>query len=54
MENCALASTPIHPFAVDFKPYEPEDQAPTELVKQYQLLIGSLLYLCNWTRPDMV
>ena len=35
MENCVLASTPIHPFVVDFKPYKLKDQAPTELVKRY-------------------
>ena len=53
MEDCTLASTPIYPFIVDFQPHDPEDKAPTELVKRYQLLIGSLLYPCNWTRPDI-
>src|ERR1700722_10953543 len=44
IEDCAPASTLIHPSIVDFKPHELKDQAPQELVKQYQSLIGSLLY----------
>jgi hypothetical protein len=53
MEDCTLASTPIYPSTVDFKLYNPEDKAPTEFIKQYQLLIGSLLYLYNWTWPNI-
>ena len=39
---------------VDFKPYKPKDQAPIKPIKQYQSLVGSLLYLYNWTQPDIV
>jgi hypothetical protein len=38
---------------VDFKARDFEDKALTKLVKRYQSLIGSLLYLCNWTQPNI-
>lgn len=51
MENCMPVATPMETGAVLVK--NPTDSKKFESATEYQSAIGSLLYLANFTRPDL-
>lgn len=52
MENCKPISTPMEPSGASFTP-RAEEQAPINLINEYQSLIGSIGYAANMTRADI-
>ena len=50
MENATGMSTPVDPSTKLLKPTEETEMVDSAL---YQSAVASLLYLSNWTRPDI-
>ena len=53
MEDCTPVKTPMEPHTLltAHRPGDPQDHVDKE---RYQHLVGTLLYLTVWTRPDLV
>jgi len=52
MENCKPVSTPMASGAMEFM-VPNQEQATKKDISQYQQLIGSLMYISVYTRPDL-
>jgi hypothetical protein len=56
MTDCNPVKTPMEPHTLLTAqgPEDPQDPVDAAFVERYQHLVGTLLYLTVWTRPDLV
>ncbi len=52
MQNCKSASTPL-PLNLDLSLKDSPDEVDPDLQSEYRAIVGSLMYLYQWTRPDL-
>ena len=56
LDDCNAVKTPMMPGTLLTKHVdgEPDCEITDHFVERYHHLVGTLLYLCTWTRPDLV
>ena len=52
MKECKPVSTPL-PLNLDLSLKDSPDEVDRELQSEYRAIVGSLMYLYQWTRPDL-
>ena len=52
MSECASVSTPL-PLNINLSLLDCPDEVDSKLQAEYRVMVGTLMYLLQWTRPDL-